>query len=75
MAVEFDPLKDAENQEKHGLPLELAELVFEGPFVEEEDRRQDYLETRIVATGPVEPFGGRICVVVYTWRDGMRRII
>jgi len=73
--VEFDPLKDAENRERRGLRLELAALVFEGRYVEEEDRRQDYGETRIVATGPVEEFGGRICVVVYTWRDGVRRIV
>ena len=73
--VEFDPVKDAENQQKHGLPLNFAPLVFEGPFIEEEDRRYDYGETRIVATGPIELFDGRICVVVYTWRDGMRRII
>jgi uncharacterized DUF497 family protein len=73
--VEFDPLKDAENQQKHGLPLELAPLMFEGAFIEEEDRRSDYGETRIVATGPVELFDGRICVVVYTWRDAVRRII
>jgi len=73
--VEFDPMKDAENQGKHGLPLNLAPLIFEGPFIEEEDRRHNYEETRIVATGPIELFDGRICVVVYTWRDGVRRII
>ena len=73
--LEFDPVKDAENQRKHGLALEFAPLVFEGAFIEEEDRRSDYGETRIVATGPIELFGGRICVVVYTWRDGVRRII
>ncbi|MES2137281.1 MAG: BrnT family toxin [Pseudomonadota bacterium] len=72
---EFDEMKDAENQRKHGLPLEFAPLIFEGPFIEEEDLRRDYGETRIVATGPIEPLGGRICVVVYTWREGIRRII
>lgn len=73
--VEFDPVKDEINRAKHGLPLELAPLLFEGAFVEEEDRRADYGETRIVATGPIEEFGGRICVVVYSWRGGVRRII
>ncbi|MBV9841594.1 MAG: BrnT family toxin [Sphingomonadaceae bacterium] len=73
--VEFDPMKDEQNQSKHGLPLELAPLVFEGPFIEEEDRREDYGETRIVATGPIAPLGDRLCVVVYTWRDAQRRII
>jgi uncharacterized protein len=73
--VEFDPVKDAENRERRGLPLDFAALVFDGPYVEEEDRRVDYGETRIVATGPIDEFGGRICVVVYTWREAVRRII
>lgn len=63
------------NWEKHGLPLDAAQLLFDGPFVEEEDRRRDYGETRFVATGPVARFGGRTCVAVYTWRDSVRRII
>lgn len=73
--IEFDPEKDRMNRARHALPLAAAELVFEGPFIEEEDRRRDYGETRFVATGPVDEFGGRICVVVYSWRDGVRRII
>lgn len=73
--IVFDPAKDVENKEKHGLSLELAPLLFEGPFIEEEDRRYAYGETRLVATGPIAEFGGRICVVVYTWRGGVRRII
>jgi len=73
--IEYDAMKDRTNQAQHRLPLGAAELLFDGPFVEEEDRRRDYGETRFVATGPVEQFGGRIHVVVYVWRDGVRRII
>lgn len=72
---EFDPVKNDENLTKHGLPLFAAVRLFEGPFIEEEDRRGGYGETRFIATGPHPALGDRICVVVYTWRDGKRRII
>jgi uncharacterized protein len=73
--IEFDVAKDEENQRKHALPLGAAELLFDGPFIEEEDTRRDYGETRFIATGPIAAFGGRIFVVVYTWRGPARRII
>ena len=73
--VEFDPVKDAENQRKRGLPFRVSQLVFDGPFIEEEDKRRGYPETRFVATGPIADFGDRIFVVVYTWRGNNRRII
>ena len=73
--IEYDPLKDVINQRKHGLPLELAELLFYGPFIEEVDDRHDYGETRFVATGPIAAAGDRVFVVVYMWRDNIRRII
>ena len=50
---ELDPLKDEANRSKHGLPLDLGAELFDGPFVEEEDRRFDYGEVRLVATGPL----------------------
>jgi uncharacterized protein len=50
-------------------------ISFDGPFVEEEDARSDYGETRFIATGPVARLDDRICIAVYTWRDGVRRII
>jgi uncharacterized protein len=73
--VEYDVEKDEENQRERGLPFAAAEFLFDGPFVEEEDLRGDYGEQRFVATGPIALFGDRIFVVVYTWRDGVRRII
>lgn len=73
--IEFDPMKDDENRRKHGLPLEAADFLFDGPYIEEEDRRGNYGETRFIATGPVERLENRICVAVYTWREGVRRVI
>lgn len=73
--IEFDVAKDKENLRKHGFPLEFAELLFEDTFVEEADVRQKYGETRFIATGPIAAFGDRIFVVVYTWRENVRRII
>ncbi|MEO7634593.1 MAG: BrnT family toxin [Sphingomicrobium sp.] len=73
--VEWDDSKDDENVRKHHIPLRYAELIFEGPFVEEEDDRRDYGETRFKAVGPIADFKHRIFVAVYTWRDTNRRII
>ena len=67
--------KDEDNIRTRGLPLGAAELLFTVPFVEEEDARIDYGETRFVATGPIAALGNRIFVVVYTWRENIRRII
>ena len=73
--VEFDVAKDEENRRKRGLPLRFGALLFDGRYVEEEDVRRDYGETRLIATGPIAEFGERIHVVVYTWRNGERRIV
>ena len=72
---EFDPLKDEANRRKHGVPLPMGIHVFDGDYIEEEDARNDYGETRFAAMGPVAALDGRICVCVYTWRDGKRRLI
>jgi uncharacterized protein len=73
--IEYDPVKGAANITKHGLPFELAEFLFDGPFVEEEDARQEYGEPRFIATGPIVILDNRIFVVVYTWRNATRRIV
>lgn len=73
--IACDPLKETENLRKHGLPLVAAEFLFDGPFIEEEDTRADYGETRFIATGPVAPLGNRVCVAVYTWRGHIRRVV
>ena len=72
---ELDHEKDKINRAKHGLPLDLGKEVFALHFIEEEDVRFDYEETRFVATGTVASLGDRICVTVYTWRGSTRRLI
>ncbi len=75
MEFAFDPLKSDENVRNRGLPFDFAALIFEGQFIEEQDERFEYGETRFVATGPIAEFADRVFVVVYMWRDGIRRII
>ena len=75
MEFEYDPVKSDENVLRRGLPFRFAPLIFEGPFIEEEDSRYNYGESRFVATGPIAEFGGRLFVVVYTWRENIRRIV
>ena len=75
MRFELDPVKDEINKSKHGVPLDLGMEIFDRAYIEEQDIRFDYGETRFVAMGPVASLDDRICVVVYTWRDAVRRLI
>lgn len=70
--IEFDDRKNAINHAKHGLPLSLAALLFDGVYEEKVDDRRNYGETRMIAMGAI---AGRLCVCAYTWRNGIRRII
>ena len=70
--ITFDPLKDAINRLQHGVSLELAgEIEWDGVVVEIDDRR-DYGEVREIGFTPIR---GRTFCVVFTWRNGTRRII
>ena len=74
---EWDPEKSQANLADRGFDFEFATLVFEGPTLEVQDRRQDYGEARIVAIGIAQ---GIALTVVYTDRqdasaDFVRRII
>jgi uncharacterized protein len=52
MQIEFDPTKDASNQEKHGLSLALAaSLDWDAALVWVDDRH-DYGELRMIALAP-----------------------
>ena len=73
--IEFDPEKGKLNRGKHKVMIDLGAEIFDRDYIEEEDARNDYGETRFVAIGPVASLGDRICVVVYTWRDAKRRLI
>ena len=73
--VEYDPDKAVINRHKHNLNLALGVEIFDRPYIEEQDDRVDYGETRFLAIGPIASLGDRICAVVYTWRGGRLRLI
>jgi len=68
----YDPEKDRANVAKHGVSLDLAEALFEGPHVSIPDDRFEYGEIRNVAFGRIR---GRLFACVYVDRDATRRII
>ncbi len=72
---EVDPEKDAINRRKHLLPLDIGAYIFDGAFIEEEDARYNYGETRFVAIGPIALLGDKLHSVAYTWRGTKRRLI
>ena len=72
MIFEWDGAKSARNARARRLPFEIAIALFDGPTIEEPDRRRDYDEPRMRAIGRVR---GLIMVCVYTDRGEVRRII
>jgi len=72
MKIEFDPVKDAANQTKHGVSLGLAgELDWEAALVWVDDRFE-YGELRMIALAPTT---GILYYVAFVERGKMRRII
>lgn len=72
MDFEWDNGKSERNRQRRGFDFAFAALVFDGETIEAEDARRDYGETRMRALGGAE---GLVLVVIYTDRDGVRRII
>jgi uncharacterized DUF497 family protein len=72
MRFQWDERKRRANRAKHGIDFDRAKRVFQAQIVEREDERRDYGEKRVVAYGEVN---GVVLCVIYTWRDGVRRII
>ena len=77
MRFVWDPAKSDANLRDRGFDFSFAALIFEGPTVEVEDRRQDYGERRVVAIGEAD---GIHLTMVYTDRaadtgETVRRII
>jgi uncharacterized DUF497 family protein len=72
MEIEFDPAKDAINQAKHGVSLDLALVILARVVGEAGDTRFDYGEVRVNAFGLV---AGRLFVCTYTMRGPVFRII
>ena len=72
MRIDFDPVKDASNLEKHGVSLALAaELDWDAALVWSDDR-QEYGELRMIALAPRT---GILCYVAFVDRGTIRRII
>ncbi len=67
-----DLTKHERTRRERGFGFDYAARIFADPTVEAVDRRRDYGEERIRATGEID---GRIYVVIYTDRPGMRWII
>lgn len=72
MAFEWKEEKRRRNIKERGVDFLDAALIFESPIIEAIDERKDYGEVRMRALGHV---GDDYFVVVYTWREGNRRII
>jgi uncharacterized protein len=68
----WDEAKRATNLDKHGVDFaSLDGFVWDGTVTFADDRRE-YAEPRTIAIGRI---GNRVHVLVFTWRDGSRRII
>ncbi len=72
MAISFDRAKRDRTFAERGLAFEDAERVFEGPTYDEVDTRRDYGEVRTITVGWLS---GRMVVVVWTTRGGVRHVI
>ncbi len=72
MDFEWDERKSDWTIENRGFGFAFASRIFEGPVLERRDDRGTYAEIRIQAIGAT---GEDVLFVVYTERDGVRRII
>ena len=72
MKFEWDEQKNRINTQKHGISFEDAKAIFKDTRITAVDTRQLYGEIRNISLGTIH---GRICVVVYTERKGVIRII
>ena len=72
MEIEFDPVKDLINRQKHGVSLaDAAEMDLTRATVIE-DERYAYGETRFVGYGTL---GGRLHAMCFTMRGDVVRVI
>lgn len=71
MPIQFDPAKDEQNREKHGIGLGDFAGFDAGPIIKR-DERQDYGEERLRAFGRI---GGLPYCLVFTYRGADVRLI
>jgi uncharacterized DUF497 family protein len=69
---DWDPAKSEKTRRERGFGFDYTVWIFTGPTVEAIDRRREYGEVRIRAIGEVD---GRVYVLIYTDRPGVRWII
>ncbi len=70
---DWDPAKRVTNLQKHGVDFARATVVFrDSQVVDEDSTRPEHGEIRRKAIGRV---GSQLLCVIYTDRDGVRRII
>lgn len=72
MEFEWDPDKSEATFRQRGFDFAYAARLFVGDWIETEDTRADYGETRVKAVGQVGP---DVLAVVYTVRGSAVRII
>ena len=73
MEFDWDLVKEAANQERHGISFTAATAYFDDPHhLQQDTTKPEYGEERILALGMVT---GRLVMVVYTDRGNRRRII
>lgn len=72
LPIDFDPVKRRETLIRRGLDLARAGEVLEGRTLTVQDDRHDYGEERCITIGFLDQ---RMVVVVWTARNGARRII
>ena len=72
MQIEFDPVKDASNQAKHGVSLALAASHSSSAALVWVDTRYEYDELRMIALGPEFNV---LYYVAFVDRGEVRRII
>ena len=70
--IDYDPKKNETNIAERGLSFDLVEELDWLATTIKPDLRVDYGEDRWIATGPIR---GRVCVMCYTWRARVLRVI
>lgn len=72
MQITFDPAKRDRTLSERGIDFAEAAAVFAGVHYTRADDRRDYGEPRYVSIGTL---GDRVVVIVWTPREGGRRVI
>ena len=72
MQIEYDPVKDRLNRQKHGVGLDAAVAIFATPSVQWTSLRESHGKVRHVAVGLLE---GLELTCVFTMRREVARII